>query len=231
MIKLITFDLDNTLWEVMPVIIRAEKTMRAWLEQRVPAYSTTVTDQQMSELREAALAENPQLICNISDMRLLLLERALTLCGETPGRAAQLAADAFEIFMQGRNAVTLYPGAQAMLEELSSRYRLAALTNGNADVSVMPISRYFEFSMSPEKVQARKPSSKIFAATLQIAKCSASEVIHVGDNLQEDVEGAVAAGWHAVWANIAGEPAPECPSYSAQITRLEDLSRTVEQIG
>ena len=231
MIKLITFDLDNTLWEVMPVIMRAEQTMRAWLEQRVPTYPTTITSQKMSELRQAALAENPQLIYNISDMRLFLLERALILCGEKTGSAGELAQEAFEIFMQGRNAVTLYPGAEAMLKELSSRYRLAALTNGNADISVMPINRYFEFSMSPEKVQARKPSKEIFTATLQIAKCSADEVIHVGDNLLEDVDGAVAAGWQAVWANIGGEPAPLNPGYSAQITKLEQLPQALAAIS
>ena len=75
MIKFITFDLDNTLWEVTPVIVRAEKTMREWLQRRVPDYDTRVTGQLMSDLRESALRNQPQLRYNISDLRVLLLPR------------------------------------------------------------------------------------------------------------------------------------------------------------
>ena len=35
-IKLVTFDLDNTLWDVMKTIVRAEKMLRAWLSENTP---------------------------------------------------------------------------------------------------------------------------------------------------------------------------------------------------
>ena len=34
-IKLITFDLDDTFWDIGPVIINAELTTRKWLEKKV----------------------------------------------------------------------------------------------------------------------------------------------------------------------------------------------------
>jgi len=230
MIKLITFDLDNTLWDVMPVIIAAEKTMRAWIEHRVDNYSVQITSEVMSELRNSAIEQHPNLIYNISDLRLLLLRQAFARCGLDNAGVEQLATQAFEVFMQGRNAVTLYEGAERMLGELAKKYTLAALTNGNADVSVMPIARYFEFSMSPEKVQSRKPEAKIFAQTLSQAGCRAEEAVHVGDHLIEDIDGAIKAGWRAVWANIGSEVEPLDPNYNAQITRLADLPGVIETL-
>ena len=35
-IKLITFDLDDTFWDIGPPIIKAEKETRHWLNERVP---------------------------------------------------------------------------------------------------------------------------------------------------------------------------------------------------
>ena len=35
-IRLVTFDLDNTLWDVDTVIHRAEKETRNWIQPRVP---------------------------------------------------------------------------------------------------------------------------------------------------------------------------------------------------
>ncbi len=42
-LKLITFDLDNTLWPVDAVIRQAEQTTRDWLLERDPALADTLT--------------------------------------------------------------------------------------------------------------------------------------------------------------------------------------------
>jgi hypothetical protein len=39
MIRVIAFDLDDTLWYVGPVIKRAESILADWLEKEVPGYS------------------------------------------------------------------------------------------------------------------------------------------------------------------------------------------------
>jgi len=235
MIKLVTFDLDNTLWDVVPTIVAAEKTLRTWLTQRVPGYSEQVTPELMTTLREQALRTNPQLRYNISDLRILLLEQALLQCGLPAQSAAATAADAFDIFMQGRNAVEFFPAALETIAELAKSYRLVALTNGNADISVMPLAAHFEFSMSPDRVQARKPDAKIFTETLKRANsqtpCAAKEVVHVGDNLEEDIDGATQAGWHTVWVNINGDPAPAQPNYSQSVSRLQDLPAAIGKIN
>lgn len=230
MIKLITFDLDNTLWEVMPAIVAAEKSMRAWLHDRVPSYREQVNGEFMATLRETALRADPQLRYNISDMRVLLLTQALRHCGLAETAARSTAREAFAVFMQGRNTVEFYPDALKAVAQLASNYRLAALTNGNADISVMPLADHFEFSMSPDIVQARKPEPKIFAETLARARCKSHEVVHVGDHLREDIDGARDAGWNTVWVNIAGEDLPDTPNYTATISHLSQLPAAIAQI-
>ena len=39
MIRVIAFDLDDTLWEVVPVIIRAEAILANWHEKEETVYS------------------------------------------------------------------------------------------------------------------------------------------------------------------------------------------------
>ena len=230
MLKLVTFDLDNTLWDVVPTIVAAERTLREWLTQRVPEYSDQVTGELMTTLREQALRADPQLRYNISNLRLLVLNQALQHCGLQAQAAAAIANDAFEVFMQGRNTVKFYPGALETVAELAKSYRLVALTNGNADISVMPLATHFEFSMSPDVVQARKPEAKIFAETLKRTNCRANEVVHVGDNLEEDIDGAANAGWHTEWVNINNDPAPAQPNYSQWVSRLQDLPAVIRKI-
>ena len=231
MIKLITFDLDNTLWEVMPAIVRAEQQMSDWLNERVANYSDVATTDFFTELRARAIAKDPQLVYNISDMRVQLLTQALVHCGLEQRAARPLADGAFEVFMRGRNDVELFPDAWPTLKKLAKNYRLAALTNGNADISTMPIADLFEFSVSPEKVQSRKPEPAIFAATLAQAGCAAHEVVHVGDHLLEDVGGAVDSGWYAIWVNLTDEPEPETARYSASVKRLSDLPGAISRLA
>lgn len=38
-IKLITFDLDDTLWDTAPVIASAEVVLRDWLEANAPSWA------------------------------------------------------------------------------------------------------------------------------------------------------------------------------------------------
>ena len=38
-IQLITFDLDDTLWDTAPVILSAETVLRDWLEANAPRYA------------------------------------------------------------------------------------------------------------------------------------------------------------------------------------------------
>jgi putative hydrolase of the HAD superfamily len=57
-------------------------------------------------------------------------------------------------------------------------------------------------------VGARKPAREMFTAALSLAGVSADQALHVGDSLEEDVEGALSAGIEPVLLAREGGPAP-----------------------
>ena len=96
--------------------------------------------------------------------------------------AMPLVEEGFEVFIAARNRVELYDGVPQVLETLSSRYKLGALTNGNAEVHRIGIGQWFHFVVSAAEAQALKPAPAIFEAALKRAAVSASQAVHVGDD-------------------------------------------------
>ena len=110
MIRLVTFDLDNTLWDLSGVIERAVTAMNEWLASRAPAFSQ-VPRTEAAALHQAALDANPALAHDISARRVAVLRKTLEHCGEAPERAALLAEGALAEFLDWRHRVTFFPRA------------------------------------------------------------------------------------------------------------------------
>ena len=75
MIRVIAFDLDDTLWEVGPVITRAESILANWLEKEVPGYSHEPF--KLMPIRETLLSEDPTLSHRLTAFRQRLIETSL----------------------------------------------------------------------------------------------------------------------------------------------------------
>ncbi|EGH32151.1 HAD family hydrolase, partial [Pseudomonas syringae pv. japonica str. M301072] len=56
MIKLVTFDLDDTLWDTAPAIAGAEVTLRDWLGENAPKLGA-VPVEHLWEIRSRLVAE------------------------------------------------------------------------------------------------------------------------------------------------------------------------------
>ena len=59
-IQLITFDLDDTLWDTAPVIVSAELALREWLAEQAPQLGGVPTEH-LWAIREQILTSEPQL--------------------------------------------------------------------------------------------------------------------------------------------------------------------------
>jgi 2-haloacid dehalogenase/putative hydrolase of the HAD superfamily len=57
----------------------------------------------------------------------------------------------------------------------------------------------FAFSVTSEDAASYKPAEKIFMDALAVTGWSADRVLHVGDSVHSDVQGALRAGLTAVW--------------------------------
>ena len=226
-LKLITFDLDNTLWDVIEVIGRAERKLEEHLNTRFHPLGENVGRQRRDEERDRLLVESPHYRGNLSRLREESLYRTLKAAGLEEMQARREARLAFECFLNERNRPRLFDGVRQSLQELSDQFMLGALTNGNADVQAMGLGDIFSFQYSAESVGQRKPHAAVFDAALAHAGVTASEALHIGDHPTEDVLAAMNLGWQAVWANPLELPRP--PELHAGVDSYTDLREWVRR--
>jgi putative hydrolase of the HAD superfamily len=193
----LSFDLDDTLWAVEPVIHAAEAAMLAWLNQHHPLLMHGQDRESLRAMRARIAAQFPERSHDMTFLR----HRALSEMFAAAGHPAARADEAFEVFYAARNRVKLYDEVEYSLERLSARYRLFALSNGNADLKRCGIAQWFEGHVTAISAGAAKPDIRIFTRLLAEARVDASQVLHIGDDPHLDVIGAAQAGLQAVWLN------------------------------
>jgi putative hydrolase of the HAD superfamily len=202
--KLVTFDLDDTLWDIDAVVTRAEARLHAWFEREAPAVAARWTATDLRRLRLDAETAHPEIAHDMRALRLASIRTAIA----TAGADVALVAPAFEVFWQARHDVELHADVLPALDALRGRVRLAAITNGNTELARMPLGARFEFALTAVEVGHAKPAPEIFLRACARAGVPAHEVWHVGDDPLVDVAGARAAGMEGVWLNRAGRAWP-----------------------
>lgn len=221
-IQLITFDLDDTLWDTAPVIASAEVVLRDWLQANTPKLAAMPVEH-LQDVRARLVLAEPGLKHRISELRRRVLFHALADAGYDEQTAEALAAEGFETFLHARHQLEIFPEVQPMLELLGQRYALGVVTNGNADVRRLGLADYFDFALCAEDVGIGKPDPAPFLEALRRSGVAASGAVHVGDHPGDDIAGAQRAGLKAVWFNPRGLPWEGPVAPDAQIQRLSQL--------
>lgn len=229
-IRLVIFDLDDTLWQTPPVIAHAEQRLQDWLAQRVPQLGR-VTLERLQDWKQQVLAEQPQLAHSVSAVRHQVLWRALLQAGFSSAQAADAAEEAFQFFLNERQKVNIEPGVRTVLTGLRKQYQVAALSNGNADVRRVGLGDCFDFALNADGLGVGKPDVAAFRTALGRAGVQPAQAVHVGDSPRDDVAGALNAGLHAVWFNPQGLEWPGGRPASAEIRRLEELPAVLQRLG
>ena len=201
-LQLITLDLDNTLWDVEKTIRAAEQDLVQWLAQHAGAAHKIYSSSDMLELRNLTLQQHANLRHDLSRLRIEILFNVMRAAKYPADEARKLAEAAFEVFFAGRNRVVFFPHALEMLQTLSARYPIYALTNGNADTKRTGISQYLRGAISSAQVGASKPDPRMFQTALDQAGVQAHRCVHIGDHLDDDIKGANAVGMHSIWVNL-----------------------------
>ena len=191
----IALDLDDTLWPAWPTLIAAEEALLAWLAEQAPRTGTALTPELRKALRAQVLAEHPARAHDVSFVRLETLRRACGAAGDPP----VLAEAAFEVFLEARQQVQPYDDVEPVLARWAQRYRLVAVSNGNADVGKLGLGRFFSARVSAHELDFGKPDPRIFLEACRRLDVAPSAVLHVGDDLDLDVLAARRAGLNAAW--------------------------------
>jgi len=204
-VRAVSFDLDDTFWDCAPAIVKAEDTLYEWLEQNYPNVTDKHTREAMPDMRANMYQTHPHLATDVSMMRKAFLQQLL----QDFDNSEMLAEEAFAVFYRARSEVVLYEGTHELLLSLKPTYKLAAITNGNADLNLIGLADYFEDIQCATLTNPPKPAPDMFDSCCANLGIANHELLHVGDNPRTDVIGAHLAGALTVWFNQSAEPWPE----------------------
>jgi putative hydrolase of the HAD superfamily len=204
MIRAVAFDLDNTLWEVDPVIARAEARWLEWLRVNCPRIPERLS---LDDLRASRLALAQREPHNAHDFTYLRIA-SLAQHAREFGYDESVSEQAFEIFIAERNQLDLFPDVRPGLARLGTRYALATLSNGNADLARIGVAELFSVSLNARGIGAAKPDPRCFQRLVQDLGLEPQEVLYVGDDPLLDVEAGRAAGLPTAWMNRTDQAWP-----------------------
>lgn len=230
-IEVITFDLDNTLWDVEPALLRAEQAQQDWLREHRPGAVEHLDHEALFAFKQSVWKRHPELAHNVTAMRTQTLYELQRNAGFGEDEAREGAQLAFAVFLAERHKVELYEEALDVLQALARDYTLGALTNGNADIYKTDAAEYFDFAFLAEDIGASKPHPDMFEAALQHARVDAHKIVHVGDDPEHDIRGAQEVGLRTVWMNGRGRRWPGGRSADREISNLAQLPAAVAEIA
>jgi len=195
--RVIAFDLDDTLWETRPILDAAEQALFDWCCKRHARFEKLYTRGSFDALRVTHKQPGP-MATQIYATRLKALNTAFLNCGATTQSAKQLAQEALEYFLVERQKVRPFKNAKTLLKILSKNYRLVAATNGNADVFQTTLGEYMEAQFHAEVIGYAKPDPRFFTHLENALGVDKNACVLIGDSDKYDRAGANAANWHFI---------------------------------
>ncbi|TNH01581.1 HAD-IA family hydrolase [Testudinibacter sp. TR-2022] len=197
--NIISFDLDDTLYYNRSVIAEAEKQFLCELQRL--AGLPHLTAESWGQVKRAVAVANPLIMEDVVHWRKSALVCLLQQSAVAADKVEEISNKVMAHFIHWRHQIALSPQTKATLDSLAQRYPLAVITNGNVDPKKIGLTQFSLCLRGGEHGRA-KPHFDLFAQTAAHFNVRSDQILHVGDNLQADVQGAVQAGCQAVWLNL-----------------------------
>jgi putative hydrolase of the HAD superfamily len=221
----IFFDLDRTLWDF-------ETNSYETLSELVAKYklldkginSTTEFINRYLHINQKMWEDYGKGLIDKTELRYGRFQKALNAFQiEDQQLADNIANDYIALSPLKTN---LFPHATEVLYYLSKKYVLHIITNGFEEVQHVKIKNcgidhYFSEVVTSERTGYKKPDTRIFQYSIQLAKTNASQCLMIGDSLDADIIGARNAGLHQVYFNPSGERHTEAITH--EIRSLREL--------
>ena len=153
----------------------------------------------------------------------------------TPSQMEAMA----QAFLEAGAQAECFPGAPAAVAAVRDLARVALLSNtqtfGLELLDRLGLAERIRTRLLSAELGALKPEPAAFEAAQRKLGIFPGNLVMVGDSWTDDVEGAVAAGWTAIWVNREAKPrpahegdAPDAPY--APIYEVRSLDRVPELI-
>lgn len=233
----VLFDLFGTLVHFRTHIPRVESGSPAWrttLQWLEPLCTEHLPEVPFSAFLDALLATTREIVSQRAPEYLEVpsqqrFARALRSLGLAPERARTIAALFSERHMAHLTAQTeLATQANEVLQQLRGKTRLGLVSNfDHQPAAEQVLARhhlrdFFDAVVISAGFGRRKPHPAIFRAALEQIGATPDEAWFVGDNYEEDILGATAAGLRPVWLCPAG-PGLAAPAGVTVIRSLGEL--------
>lgn len=150
---------------------------------------------------------------------------------------AQMEAMA-QAFAEAGGQAECFPGTPEVVGAVRDLARVALLSNtqtfGLELLERLGIAERIRTRILSAEIGALKPEPAAFEAVQRRLGLFPGNLAMVGDNWNDDVEGAVAAGWTAIWVNRELKPRPdhdpELAIYEVRsLDRLPELIRSLQE--
>ncbi|AIN47031.1 5-amino-6-(5-phospho-D-ribitylamino)uracil phosphatase YigB [Candidatus Palibaumannia cicadellinicola] len=203
-LRALTFDLDDTLYDNSAVINRTEQESIIFLQHYHPALQGLQLEEYQhlrSELRE----REPEIYHDVTYWRWRSIELVMRNAGLSESEARAGANATMEIVTYWRSKISVPSSTHHMLAALSTRWPLVAITNGNADLTACGLADYFSYILRAGRDGRAKPYQDMYQSAAQLLQLPLINILHVGDDLESDVNGAIRCGMQACWINDRGD--------------------------
>ena len=207
--KVISFDLDNALYDNQPVMLNAEQVSASYLEQEFERQGKQFSVAKLMQLRKQLHLTNDRRFEDLSFFRQTALKRY---CAELDN-ADEIAAQAFQLFIQQRSKALVPKVIYQLLESLAQRYILVSVSNGNCKPEQLSIASFLTQSYSASDGFRAKPHPEMLLQVANDFDISPAELLHVGDSIESDGGAALNAGvvfFHFSPFEKPGQIEPSC---------------------
>ncbi|MFX0006426.1 MAG: HAD family hydrolase [Promethearchaeota archaeon] len=213
MIKLVTFDLWNTLFE-----------NKSYKDLRLYYFTQYLTKNQISySLKAVNNAFNKTFHLsdgNLKDInyrhiytreRISRLLQALNI-NITQSHSKKIEIQFEEIMLHDPPFLKI--GVKRTLQDLSETYNIGLISNtgitpGHVIRKIFVnynIDKYFKFTIFSDETGFYKPNPIMFETALNKIKCKPQNAIHIGDLLETDIKGAQESNMLTIWINDSNSP-------------------------
>ena len=159
-------------------------------------------------------------------LRLLITTELLDELGTGNQAIAMQLSHAYQTIRE-ETGILSYPGVDALLADLKSKYRLAIYTNGRSDmqwekIRALGFDRVMDTIIVAGDVGIYKPDPRAFALLLKELDVAAEQMLFVGDTYAADIVGAHHAGMQTAWVTHGEDEAIDGiqPTYVISETSL-----------
>ena len=223
-IKAISFDVDGTLWDFNEVARRALAAVLEELERADPEAAEMLDVGTFQEIRDRVHEELRGKVTDLNVIRRQGFKQALSDVGRPND---ELGSHLCDVYMWHRDAGRKpFPDVPPTFRELGQRFTLGLVSNGNCHAGALGLGDLVTFEVfAQDHGGIEKPDPRLFQIALETAGCTARELLHVGDSVENDVAGARKAGIRSVWVNRNGGQASGSARPDLEISTLRQLLR------